>query len=313
MQLSVVIPVYNTVEGLDELSRRVGDVLAQHSTNDGELILVDDCSPNPDTWPTLKAVAEAHEHVRLIQLTRNFGQQAATLAGLEAARGDLMLTMDDDLQHAPEDIPLLLQHAEHDIVIGQFPKRRHGVFKRFTSWLKGWFDHLLIGRPRHIRTTSFRCLKRTVVDGMLRFRTPHPFVPALMFHVSRDIIGVDVSHSARKEGKTGYSLRKLFSLFSNLLINNSAFLMRVVGALGTITALASFGVLGWVLWRKLADNVPIMGWSSLMAASLFLGGMMLLSIGLVGEYLIRAIEASEGKPSWVVRRKVGFGELEPRR
>jgi dolichol-phosphate mannosyltransferase/undecaprenyl-phosphate 4-deoxy-4-formamido-L-arabinose transferase len=311
MLISVVIPVYNTVEGLDEMARRIEAVFEQRPDDDWELIFVDDCSPNPNTWPALERVEQIHAKVRLIQLTRNFGQQAATLAGLDAARGDLVLTMDDDFQHNPDDIPRLLDEADHDIVIGQFQTRHHSLFKRFTSWLKGWFDWLLIGRPRHIRTTSFRCLKRTVVDGMLQFRTPHPFVPALMFHVSRDIKGVDVRHQERREEQSGYTLGKLLSLFSNLIINNSAFLLRLVGGVGFLTALASFAMVIWVFWRNVAHGVPVMGWSSLMAAVLLLGGMILLSIGLTGEYLIRAIEASEGKPCWSVRRRVGFDREGP--
>ena len=127
-----------------------------------------------------------------------------------------------------------------------------------------------------------------------------------MFHVSRDVVGVEVRHDRRKEGKTGYTLGKLIGVFANLIINNSSFLLRVVGITGMLAALAGFVELGIVLYRALFRGVPVQGWASLMTAILFIGGLLLLSMGLVGEYLIRAIEAAEGKPTWLVRRRTGF-------
>jgi glycosyltransferase involved in cell wall biosynthesis len=308
--VSIVVPVYGSPV-LPELAERIAAVFAARFAtrpgDDYELIFVDDGSPSPAVWPVLERLAAGDGRVKALQLTRNFGQQPATLCGLREARGEVVITMDDDLQHRPEDIPALLdaEAAEGwDIVIGQLVESRHSWSRRLASRIKGYFDHLLIGKPRHIQLTSFRLLTRTVVDGVLSIRTPNPFLPAMMFHVTQSVGGVPVQHQARGQGRSGYSLRKLLRLFSNLVINNSSLLLRLVGQVGIVFAILS--VLGacLVVYRKLAEGIAIQGWASLFTALLFIGGLLLFGLGVVGEYLVRIIESSEAKPTYFVRRKV---------
>jgi glycosyltransferase involved in cell wall biosynthesis len=303
MRVSIVVPVYNSTV-LPELADRVDAVFRARPGDSYELIFVDDASPDPRVWPALERLARERPAVQALQLTRNFGQPAATLCGLRQAQGDWVATMDDDLQHRPEDLPALLAQSGHDIVIGQFPRREHGLAKRAGSRLKGVFDRIILGKPRGIRLSSFRLLSRTVVDGVLAIRTPYPFLPALMFYVSRDVAGVDVGHDRRREGKSGYTLWKLIALFSNLLISNSSLVLRLVGHLGIAFALVSFGLALTVAYRKLAHGIPVQGWASLFTALLLIGGLLLFSLGIIGEYLIRIIESSEERPTYFVRRRL---------
>jgi glycosyltransferase involved in cell wall biosynthesis len=305
MLVSIVVPVYNSPV-LEELAGRIDAVFAALPEHRYELILVDDFSPRPEVWPTLERLARERPAVRAIQLTRNFGQQPATLCGLAAARGDVAITLDDDLQHSPEDIPKLLALADRDIVIGQLTQSRHSPLRRFASRAKGFFDRILIGKPRDIQLSSFRLLRRTVVDGVLQIRTSHPFLPALMFHVSKDVAGVPVEHGRRREGKSGYTVLKLLRLFSNLLINNSSLVLRLVGWIGILFSGFSFFLAGVVIYRKLVHSISVQGWASLFAALMLIGGLLLFSIGIVGEYLIRIIEASEARPTYFVRHRLGF-------
>lgn len=304
--VSVVVPVYNSGR-LEELADRLSAVFEEAGIPH-ELILVDDGSPEPQTWRSAERLARERHHVSAIQLTRNFGQQAATLCGLQAARGAFVITMDDDLQHLPEDIPRFLELRDWDIVIGQFPRRRHSLFRRITSRVKALFDRIIVGNPKSIRLSPFRMLSQTVVEGMLAIRTPHPFIPALMLHVSQRIVGVEVRHGARSEGRSGYTLRKLVHVFGDLLINNSSLVLRMVGQVGILLALVSFALTGVVIFRKLLHGVTVQGWTSLMAALLLIGGLLLFGLGVVGEYLIRIIEASEAKPTYFVRRRIGGGD-----
>ncbi len=300
--VSIVIPVYNSpapetlVEQIETVLRDAG---VMH-----EIIFVDDASPDPRVWPALEKLARERSRVRAIQLSRNFGQQAATLCGLSEARGDVMITIDDDLQHDPRDIPLLLEHAGHDIVIGQLRAKEHHLARRMASRVKGVFDRLIIGTPKGLQLSSFRLLSRTVVDGVLSMHTPYPFIPALMFYVSRDVVGVPVSHSRRAAGKSGYTFGKLLRLFSNLLINNSSMLLRAAAYTGVAMAVVSFSLAALVIWKKLARGIAVQGWTSLFAALMLIGGLLLVSVGIVGEYLIRIIETSEAKPTYFVRRRV---------
>ncbi|HVG11276.1 MAG TPA: glycosyltransferase family 2 protein [Thermoanaerobaculia bacterium] len=305
MLVSIVIPVYDSPV-LEELADSIEAVFRTRPEDDYEIVFVDDRSPDPRIWPTLMRLAGERERVKAVQLTRNFGQQAATLCGLREANGDVVVTLDDDLQHDPRDIPKLLAHADRDIVIGQFERKRHSLTRRTSSRIKGFFDRILIGKPRGIQLSSFRLLGRTVVDGILSIRTPHPFLPALMFHVSKDVVGVPVSHGARREGRSGYTFRKLFRVFSNLLFNNSSFLLRLVGVVGISFAGLSFLLAGVVIYRKIVHSVNVQGWTSLFATLLLIGGLLLVSLGVVGEYLLRIIESSENRPTYLVRRRLGF-------
>lgn len=301
--VSVVVPVYNSpavellADGIEATFRETGITY--------EVIFVDDASTDARIWPTLSRLANERDQVRAVQLTRNYGQQAATLCGLRESRGDIVITMDDDLQHDPRDLVSLLAAAEHDIAIGQFEQKQHGLMRRIASRIKGWFDEVVIGKPRGLQLSSFRLLSRSVVDGVLSTHTPHPFIPALMFHISKDVVGVPVRHAKRHAGRSGYTPRKLFRLFSNLIINNSSILLRTVASVGLIFSTLSFALAGLVIYRKLVQQVNVQGWASLFAAILLIGGLTLFSLGIVGEYLIRIIESSERRPTYFVRRRSG--------
>ena len=307
---SIVIPVYNTSDSLSEIAKRIDAVFETRPDDRYELILVDDASPNAETWTTIDRLATQYPTVRGVQLMRNFGQQCATICGFREAAGDFVITMDDDLQHVPEELPAFLDHTQHDVVIGQFERKRHGPLKRLASRIKGYFDHILIGKPRHIQMSAYRMLSRNVIDGILAIRTPNPFIPALIFNVSNDIVGVPVRHEKRSDGRTGYTLRKQIRLFSNLLINNSSLLLRLVGQFGIVIALLSLGLAAYTVYRYLAHGVSVQGWTSLFVAILFFGGLLLFSIGVVGEYLIRIIESAELRPTYLIRRRAGSGEVE---
>jgi len=299
---SVVVPVYNSRASLHTLVSRLEAVFKDQLHATYEVILVDDASPNPDTWPALEALWEAFDSVHVIRLTRNFGQQAATLCGIREARGTFVLTMDDDLQHRPEDIPNLVSESAHDIVIAQFPQKQHSWWKRATSWLKGWFDVIIIGKPRHIQLSSFRLFHRFVARGIQQIQTPYPLLAAMMFYVSRDVVGVEVHHDPRREGQSNYTLIRMFKLFSNLIISNSSLLLRGVGYIGILSAVGSAGTALYYIARKLLYNTAVSGWTSLIVTNLLIGGLVLLALGIIGEYLIRIVSGTENKPMYYVRQ-----------
>lgn len=303
MLVSIVIPVYNSTF-LEEIAARVARVF--HGREETyELIFVDDGSNDPEVWRALGRLAQASPSVRAVQLTRNFGQSAATLCGLREARGDAIVTMDDDLEHAPEDIPRFLALSGHDIVVARFARKQHSLPRRAASRIKGFFDWLIVGKPRHMQLSAYRMLSRGVVDGMLSIRTPHPFLPALLFHVSRDAVALPLEHHSRPGGgRSRYTLGTLARLFSHLLIQNSSLLLRLVGQTGIALALLSVTTAAYVVYRKLAHGIPVAGWASLFATLLLIGGMLLFGLGVIGEYLIRIIESSEARPAYFVRQRI---------
>lgn len=303
MLISIVIPVYNSAV-LADLVARIDAVFAGRPEQH-EILFVDDSSPDPAVWQTLERLSETNPAVRAVQLTRNFGQHAATLCGLREARGEFVITMDDDLEHSPEEIPKLLARRDQDVVVGQFKAKQHGPLTRASSQLKGVFDWLLLGKPRHIQLSSYRMLSRVVVDGMLTIRTAHPFIPALILHVTKDIAGVDMDHGRRPRGRSSYTLAKRIRLFTDLIIHNSSLVLRLVGQLGLVLSLVSGLMAGYIVYRKLAHSIGVMGWASVLTTQLLIGGLLLFSVGIVGEYLVRIIESSEAKPTYFVRRRLG--------
>ncbi|MDA3799805.1 MAG: glycosyltransferase family 2 protein [Kiritimatiellae bacterium] len=307
INLSIVIPVYNSVDSLQEIVCRCETTFEEHAIKSYEVIFVDDASPNVEVWSMIERLALQHEEVKGIQLSRNFGQQAATLCGFRRAEGQYVLTMDDDLQHRPEDIPALWKVREDaDIVIGEYAdKKQHAWWRNVCSWIKGYLDYKLIDKPHHIALSPFRLISRLIVDGILDQKPIYPFIPAMMFCITQRVIGVPVAHEARKYGASTYSIRKMFQMFSNLLINNSSYLLQIMGRCGI--AVACFAVLFGlsVLIRKIFFGIEAVGWASIFLATCFLGGLNLLAVSVVGEYLIRIVRTVENKPQYCVRKSIG--------
>ena len=298
---SIVVPVYNTSTTLIELAERFQKLFDEVVHDTYEIVFVDDSSPRPESWSTLIELAAQSDRVRAIQLMRNFGKAGAVLCGFQEARGRYVVTIDDDLQQYPEDLPALLEQKHHDVVIGAYGARQDSLMGRMASRIKSWFDCKLLGKPGHIQISPYKLFKAEIVKAMLEIRTPYPFIPALMYYLTKDVVNVQVTHHRRAQGRSGFTLAKKVRQFLALLINNSAFLLQAVAALGILMAAPSL-LLGVVItFRKLIYGINVSGWASLMVVLLVTGGMVLFSLGVIGEYLLRIINGVEQRPPFVVR------------
>ncbi|WP_412560330.1 glycosyltransferase family 2 protein [Winogradskyella sp. MIT101101] len=299
--LSIVIPVYKSSKSLSKLVEKLEDVCSTLPYN-YEVIFINDSPYHTATNDALNRLVKEHKNVVHIRLTKNFGQQPATLCGLNHAKGDYILTMDDDLQHHPEDIEKLLALKTHDVVIAKFPKKKHNIFKNIGSKIKGLFDHWILGKPKHIKLSSYRLMSRSIAEKILSIKTPYPFIPALLFSVTDDIVNVEVSHHSRDEGRSSYTFFKLLKLFSNLIINNSSILLRVIGYLGFSSAFISVVFAIVILIKRFTQEYVLQGWTSLILSVLFFGGLTLFALGVIGEYLIRIVGTAESRPVYFVRQ-----------
>lgn len=300
-EYSVVIPVYNSSESLKSIAARVDQVFKDQVAASYELIMIDDASPDPSTWHTLQGLSRDYPEVQCIQLMRNFGKHAAVLCGLERAKGEFIIVMDDDLQHRPEDIPLLIEERAHDLVLGFFSKKHHSFPRRTASVIMGWFESKLVGKPSYIVNSPFKLIRRDLLRAMLNIRTPYPIISSMLFFCTRDIVNVEVTHEARKYGKSGFTLRKMILAFSNLLINNSSYLLQVLSVTGFIVSLVSFLIAFVVIIKKLTVGIEVPGWTSIMLLIAIQGGLVLLSLGVIGEYLIRIVSSADKKPAYIIR------------
>jgi len=299
IKYSVVVPVYHSSESLFELANGVEEVFS-HIDEEFELIFINDSWNNKPTVAALDQL-DSRPYVRVITLMRNFGQPAAILCGFKYSKGDYVITMDDDLQHSPGDIPKLIEMQDHDLVIAAFDQKKHRWNRNLWSRIKSWFDYKFIRKPRHIYNSPFRLIKKEVIDAALRVRTSHPFIAALLYYATDDVVNVEVEHKSRKYGKSGYSFYSLLKHFSNLLFNNTSFALRLVSYLGVLIVSVSFLSMIYLVTRRIMIEQMPAGWTSIMVVLLFIGGVIMFSLGIIGEYLLRIITGVERKPAYLVR------------
>jgi len=304
VDISILIPVYNSDLSLRELVVRINEVF-QNILMSYEIVFINDGSPNPKTHSMLMELFDNHKDiVRCFELRRNFGRPAALMCGFTQCKGEYIIMMDDDLQHDPEYIPEFLKQKEHDVVIASFKNKKHNFFKRITSDIKGWFDYKLIGKPRHIRNSSYKMIKQSVIVSINRMNVTSPFISGLLFYVTRDIINIEIEHRKRKHGKTGFTLKKMSQQFFNLLFNNSSFLLKVVSYTGIMFSIIGFVLSMYYLIRYFTARTIIQGWTSLIILNLITSGLILFSLGVFGEYFIRIIHLTEKRPSYVIKNKM---------
>lgn len=302
-EYSVVVPVYETVESVRELVTRLRSVLDTFATT-YEIILVDDGSTTPQTWRTLEDLAAAYSEVTAVRLTKNYGKAAAVICGFEHAAGRWVVTMDDDLQHLPEDLPAFVELREHDVVMGAYREKNHPLAKRVTSGIKGWFDRVIAGKPRHLVSNPYRLHKAWVIKAICDMTSPYPFVSAMMYHTTTDIVSVEIEHGVRTGRRSQFTFRRRLKSFSNLLINRSSFVLRVIAIVGIVVGLLAAVVVVVVVIAGGVDSEVSM--VALVGAVLIgLNGLMLVATAVIGEYLTRVLVGIERRPAFLVREIVG--------
>jgi glycosyltransferase involved in cell wall biosynthesis len=305
MDISVVIPVYGSQDTLRPLTERLVAVLDETGRS-YELIFVNDDSPD-QAWQELTALQAAHpDRITAIQLTRNFGQHNAIMCGLHAARGRYVVTMDDDLQHPPEEIPKLLaeiERTELDVVYGRYDRKKHRPWRNLGSLAMNLAYRKVFGIAGEF--TAFRVIRREIVEAALSYGLNFTFIDGLLAWNTRRIGGVVVEHQERELGRSGYNLRKLVLLSFNLLTNFSILPLQLSTLLGLFSALVGFGLGAVYLWYALFRGIAVPGYASIIIAVLFLGGVQLFAIGIIGEYVGRLHLNVNRKPQFRVRTKLG--------
>ncbi len=303
--ISVVVPVYRSAPLLPVLVERLKRAL-ELEARPWEIILVDDASPD-DSFRVLQRMRGDEPRLRIVQLARNHGQQHATLCGLNYARGSEVLTIDDDLQNPPEEIPKLLARLRegHAAVIGRILDKRHGWWRNLGSLLHQYLARQIIGKPRALYLSSFRALSRDAVDRVVRYKGAHPHISALLLKSvpASAIVNVDVLHAPRPAGGSTYSLRKLVKTASFLLINHSYIPLRFMTVWGFTLSALSLLFAAYVVVRVLFFGHALPGWPSLSVLVAFLSGNILMALGIVGEYLGRLVEENSVSEQFAVHRE----------
>ncbi|MDO4297716.1 MAG: glycosyltransferase family 2 protein [Lachnospiraceae bacterium] len=303
---SVVVPVYNSEHTLNELYERVKAVFDETLHEKFELILVDDGSRD-HSYDIMEQLHDRDPRVKIIQQAKNFGQHPALLCGFHYVQGDFVITMDDDLQHPPEEIPKLIkvinERDDVDVIIAKYEGRKHNLIRRMGTWVSVYATSKMLKKPRDLEITSFRLIRRFIVDAIIQMNVRLPQIGNLLVQTSNRIINVPVKHDARKYGKSGYTFRRLAKDLFYDITTNSAFPLILVRNIGVISFVSSLCLALYFLIRYFLYGWTVEGWTSLMLIMLAFFGLILLSIGIIGEYLMHILDETKKMPNYVTRRK----------
>jgi undecaprenyl-phosphate 4-deoxy-4-formamido-L-arabinose transferase len=300
--LSVVVPVYNGAATIGEL---VNALRALDIAGGLEIVLVVDGSPDNSLDVCKKLAAEPGAPIILLSLSRNYGEHNAVMAGLARARGSYSITMDDDLQNPPGEVKRLYEYARDgafDAVYTYYEEKKHAAWRNIGSRFTNWCADHLIDKPKGLYLSSFRCLSAFVREQITAtYEGPYPYIDGLVFQVTQTVGRLQVAHLPRIEGRSNYTIARLFRLWLSMFSNFSVIPLRFAtlfgitfGALGALAAVI-------VIAEAISDNKPPQGWASLMVAVLVLAGVQLIVVGLIGEYLGRMFLAVNRKPQYLVR------------
>jgi undecaprenyl-phosphate 4-deoxy-4-formamido-L-arabinose transferase len=308
--LSIVVPVYNGAGTVGDLG---GALRALDIPGGLEIVLVVDGSPDNSLDVCKQLAAAPGPPVTVLSLSRNYGEHNAVMAGLSRARGAYAITMDEDLQNPPGEVKRLFEYARdgrYDAVYTYYGEKKHAAWRNLGSRFTNWCADRLIDKPRGLYLSSFRCLSAFVCEHIVAtYEGPYPYVDGLIFQVTQNVGRLQVRHLPRIEGRSNYTLARLFRLWLSMFSNFSVIPLRFATlfgiAFGTLGALAAIIVIVEAISAQRAPQ----GWASLMVAVLVLAGVQLVVVGLIGEYLGRMFLAVNRKPQYVVRevyrRKAG--------
>ncbi|HTV21784.1 MAG TPA: glycosyltransferase [Polyangiaceae bacterium] len=306
--LSIVVPAYRSSDCLDELAERVRSV-CQESDESYELILVNDCSPD-DTWQVIERLTRDDPAVVGLNLRKNFGQDNALMAGLNVARGEVVIIMDDDLQHDPGDIPALLAKLRegYDVVYAKYRKDHQRLWKNIGSWFNGKVAEVVLDKPKDVYLSPYKAITAGVVAEVVRYRGPYPYVDGLLFRTTSRMTQVMVSHHARYRGSSTYTFWKSVAVWARLSTNFSVVPLRLASVLGAVIAGLGFALAtGFLALRLLRPQIAesAVGWASIAISVLVLGGLQLAMLGVMGEYVGRMHLNLNNRPQYIVRESRG--------
>jgi len=311
VQYSVVIPTYRGAPCLPELVERLIPVMSSLGGS-YEILFVDDASPD-DSWKVLAELKDRHGGrtvLRAFRLIRNVGQFRALMCGLEHAKGEYVITMDDDLQNPPEEIPKLVsairEHPEMDAVIGAFEHKEHNIFRTLGSRMIDVVNRIVSQKPKGLKTTSFRLLRRCMVEAITAHGTVNPMMGPLVVRSSGRIMNVQVKHHRRTTGTSNYGVMKLIRLSLDHILNFSTLPLKAMSVVGIASSCLSVVLAIFFFHQYLTGNVgvEVRGWTTLVLLLLFFSGLILFSLGLIGEYLIRIIHEVSRAPRYVIRDRL---------
>lgn len=312
-KVSFVIPCYRSAQTLPGVVEELQTAMEAMQEYDYEVILVNDCSPD-DTFEVIRRLSGENRRIRGINLARNFGQHSALMAGFRYGEGDIVVCLDDDGQTPAREVGKLLAGIRQgaDVVYAKYNQKHHSGFRNWGSRINERMTRVMLGKPKDLYLSSYFAARRFVIEEVKRYENAYPYVIGLVLRTTGNIVNVEVTHRERAAGESGYTLGKLLTLWFNGFTAFSVKPLRIATISGALCAMAGFLYGIYTIVKKIFINPPglVTGFSALMSVLVFMGGMLMLMLGLVGEYIGRMYISMNNSPQYVIREMVGAGEDE---
>lgn len=314
LSYSIVIPVYKSSRSLEILTVQINDLqLVMHCNF--QIIFVNDSPFFYDTNITLKKISASNNHVKVITLRKNQGQHIAILVGLQFAEGKYVIVMDDDLQHPVKEIPKLVKAMDENesleaiFAIPKFINKKHDLWRNISSYLLNKLDAFFLQKPKGLIKSPFQIMTTDIARTLVSNYNAMPSISSLILNTTQNVINIEVEHSPREFGKSNYSLVKMFNLALNNLIHYSSLPLKITGLVGFTGFLFSIIFIIITITRKIFWGIAFPGYSSIVTLVCFFGGLNLLAVGIIGEYLIRIIKEQQKPKLEELIKNIQEGEL----
>lgn len=309
--LSFVIPCYRSEKTIEKVCLEIAETMAQRPEYDYEIIAVNDCSPD-GVLNVLRRLASVDRRIKVVDLARNFGKHSAMMAGYSRVRGEFVVNLDDDCQCPLNELWKLMDaitEENYDCATAIYAEKKEVAWKRLGRRIMSFFSSIMIESPKDMRTENFFVFKRYVCDEILRYQNPYPFVNGLLLRATNRVKMIPMQERIRGDNNTtGFTLKKSISLFTNALTAFSVKPLRIASLFGSIFACCGFIYSLTIIIRKLLNPDIMMGYSSLMAVLLFTSGIIMLLLGMIGEYLGRIYISINNSPQYVIRETINIDE-----
>ncbi|MDR3048545.1 MAG: glycosyltransferase family 2 protein [Elusimicrobiota bacterium] len=302
-KLSIIIPCYRSQDTLPIVVRDCISKMDKIAGRDYEIILVNDCSPD-GVLKVMQDLCAQYPNIKGIDLAKNFGQHAAIMAGLSIVSGALCIFLDDDGQTPIDEVDKLLAALDDDTdaVYAKYPHIKQSLFRIFGSKINDIMAQILIDKPKGIRLTSYFVCKRFLADEILHYHNAYPYLGGLVFRSTKKIKNIEISHKERISGDSGYTIKKLLSLWLNGFTAFSVKPLRIATFAGFCFSILGFIMTAYTVISKILKSDMLLGYSSTMAVLLFIGGMLMLMLGIIGEYIGRIYISINNAPQYVIRK-----------
>jgi len=305
-KISFVIPCYKserTLEGVIDEIRNTMQTISDYECN---IILVNDCSPD-GTFEVIRTLCEKYDNITGINLAKNFGQHSALMAGLRMSDGDIVVCLDDDGQTPANEVEKLIRGIESgkDVVYASYGNKKHSAFRNFGTKMNDIMTRAMLGKPKDLQITSYFAARRFIVNSILEYENSYPYIIGLVLRATRNIDNVPVNHRSREIGESGYTIKKLLGLWFNGFTSFSILPLRIATVSGAVLAGGGFLYGIYTIIKRLINPGVPMGFSAIMASICFIGGMLMIMMGLIGEYIGRIYISINNSPQYVVREVVG--------